>query len=228
MRPAPGPGALHPENGRDADHVVFVHGLDGGPDRWRDQIDRLPAEYTGHAPPLRGLDDDAPFRVAGAADGVLAHLDAVGGETAHVVGHSIGGLIALQLAATHPDRVARLVLSGSPVRIGQLRAAAQRAIVRAMPRRAFTGPYGRDRQLRVLAGLAGADLRSAAAHVRSPTLIMVGELDRPHLPASGILRRTVPASRRVIVPHAGHSLPTAHAADFAALVADFLENGDIG
>jgi len=44
------------------------------------------------------------------ADDIAALLDALAIERAHVVGASLGGLISLELAATHPDRVASLVL----------------------------------------------------------------------------------------------------------------------
>lgn len=42
-------------------------------------------------------------------------LDALGIERAHVVGHHTGGVIALELAAAHPRRVSRLVLSSTPL-----------------------------------------------------------------------------------------------------------------
>ena len=42
-----------------------------------------------------------------------AFLDAVGVERATIVGHSMGGLVALRFALDHPDRVTRLVLAGT-------------------------------------------------------------------------------------------------------------------
>jgi non-heme chloroperoxidase len=46
---------------------------------------------------------------------VVAFLDAVGIERASVVGHSLGSFIARRVAETHPERVTRLVLTGSAV-----------------------------------------------------------------------------------------------------------------
>jgi pimeloyl-ACP methyl ester carboxylesterase len=51
-----------------------------------------------------------PFSIPNQAADALALLDHLGVSRAHVVGHSYGGDIALQLAADHPDRVASLVL----------------------------------------------------------------------------------------------------------------------
>jgi pimeloyl-ACP methyl ester carboxylesterase len=44
---------------------------------------------------------------------VLAVLDAAGIGRAHVLGISLGGMVAQELAITHPDRVDRLVLVGT-------------------------------------------------------------------------------------------------------------------
>jgi pimeloyl-ACP methyl ester carboxylesterase len=51
-----------------------------------------------------------PTSVAVQAEDAVGLLDHVGADRAHVVGHSLGGAIALELAAQHPTRVASLVL----------------------------------------------------------------------------------------------------------------------
>jgi pimeloyl-ACP methyl ester carboxylesterase len=54
--------------------------------------------------------DAGPTSVAEQAEDAVGLLDHVGADHAHVVGHSLGGAIALELAAQHPTRVASLVL----------------------------------------------------------------------------------------------------------------------
>ncbi|HET9016244.1 MAG TPA: alpha/beta hydrolase [Thermomicrobiaceae bacterium] len=57
--------------------------------------------------------ETAPYTVTDMADDGVRLLDALGIERAHVLGHSMGGFIALQFALNHPERVDHLVLVGT-------------------------------------------------------------------------------------------------------------------
>ncbi len=68
-----------------------------------------------------------PFTVAELADAVLAIVDEAGGGAFHVAGVSLGGTVALELAAAHPDRARSLFDSCSGARIGTPEGWADRA-----------------------------------------------------------------------------------------------------
>jgi non-heme chloroperoxidase len=78
----------------------------------------LPARYHAYALDQRGHGDSARpaccYTVDDFAADAVAFLDAVGIERAVLVGHSGSAFTARRVAVTHPERVARLVLSGSP------------------------------------------------------------------------------------------------------------------
>jgi pimeloyl-ACP methyl ester carboxylesterase len=97
--------------------VVLVHGVTDNADTWRSVHGGLAAETRAHAVDLpgHGLSDfpDHPLTVAEMADAVIAYLDAAGVSAAVVVGNSLGGGVALGLAARDPSRIRAVVTLGS-------------------------------------------------------------------------------------------------------------------
>jgi pimeloyl-ACP methyl ester carboxylesterase len=78
----------------------------------------LAGDFHCLAPDLLGLGDtetppDADWSLRAQAAMIVAFLDRLGVERAHVVGHDHGGALAQLLAAEHPDRVGRLVLANA-------------------------------------------------------------------------------------------------------------------
>lgn len=96
------------------DPVLFVQGVGVHGDGWRPQIDVLAEHHRCVAFDHRGIGastgDGASITVERLADDARAILDAAGIDVAHVVGHSLGGMIAAELAITHPARVRSLSL----------------------------------------------------------------------------------------------------------------------
>ncbi len=94
--------------------VLLIQGVGVHGNGWRPQVDGLAAEFTCITFDNRGVGQStpagAPITVAQMADDARAVLDAARMESAHVVGHSLGGLVALQLALLDRARVRSLTL----------------------------------------------------------------------------------------------------------------------
>ena len=95
--------------------VLFLHGFGGDLDNWLFNLDAVAAaapvialDLPGHGQSDARLPGDATL--ADLAGFVLHFLDGLGVERVHVVGHSMGGAIAAQMALAAPRRVASLVL----------------------------------------------------------------------------------------------------------------------
>ncbi len=95
--------------------IVFIHGAGISSWMWREQLAAL-AGFQGLAVDLPGHGNSAApwVSVPDAADAVANTIlrQAPGGR-AHVVGLSLGGVVALQLLAQHPDTVDRMLVSGT-------------------------------------------------------------------------------------------------------------------
>jgi 3-oxoadipate enol-lactonase len=94
--------------------VVLVHGLGYARWGWEPVSDPLAERFDTVLLDNRGIGESAappgPYTVAEMAGDVLSVLDEAGLERTHVVGTSLGGMIAQELALAAPERVEKLVL----------------------------------------------------------------------------------------------------------------------
>jgi 4,5:9,10-diseco-3-hydroxy-5,9,17-trioxoandrosta-1(10),2-diene-4-oate hydrolase len=107
--------------GDGAETLILLHGAGPGVSGWSNFAGNL-EHYAGH---FRTLIVDMPgfgksahpaeydrSYLRYAADAVVSLMDELGITSAHVLGNSLGGSVAVRLVLTHPDRVRRLVLMG--------------------------------------------------------------------------------------------------------------------
>ena len=113
-----GPHRIHYWTAGEGPPLVLVHGVASSAADWTPLFHKLKQSHRIYAPDLLGYgDSDAPrdsdYSVATQTDIVRGFLDAMHLQQPDVAGVSMGGWIALKLAAEHPDRVRRLVLISS-------------------------------------------------------------------------------------------------------------------
>ncbi len=95
--------------------LVLLHGIGTSALEWNRAMQALARGRSVYAPDLLQPErrDHAGYSPASLADFVAEFMDAVGIERASVVGNSLGGLVALRLALSRPDRVDALGLVDS-------------------------------------------------------------------------------------------------------------------
>ncbi|MBY0490146.1 MAG: alpha/beta hydrolase [Gemmatimonadaceae bacterium] len=163
--------------------VLLLQCVGAQGEAWRPQAEFLAQTYRTITVDNRGMAQSvpasAPITVAQMAEDARVILDAEGITRAHVVGHSLGGPVAMQLALDAPDRVASLALlctfangrAAAPLTWRMLSLGARTRIgSRASRRRAFLGliaPPGRIDEFAAradrLAELFGHDLADQPA-----------------------------------------------------------------
>jgi pyruvate dehydrogenase E2 component (dihydrolipoamide acetyltransferase) len=94
--------------------VILIHGFGGDLDNWLFNIDALAENATvyaldlpGHGQSVKALAEPGLAAMTAALAGFM---DTLGIASAHLVGHSMGGAIAMRMAADHPGKVTSLTL----------------------------------------------------------------------------------------------------------------------
>ncbi|NQW53393.1 MAG: pyrimidine utilization protein D [Rhodospirillales bacterium] len=142
---------VHESDRADAATVLLSAGRGGAASYWTPQLEALAARYrvitydqcgTGRA---RATQLPAGHAIADMADEVLEILDATATESCHFVGHALGGLVGVDLALRHPNRVRSLTVVNGwatadahtrrcfEIRVALLKGAGPEAYVRAQP-----------------------------------------------------------------------------------------------
>jgi pimeloyl-ACP methyl ester carboxylesterase len=97
--------------------IVLIHGITGRSDQWEPAIEHLAEGHTVLAPDLLGHGESAKprgdYSLGAYASAVRDTMVALGFDRATIVGHSLGGGIAMQFAYQFPERTERLVLVSS-------------------------------------------------------------------------------------------------------------------
>jgi pyruvate dehydrogenase E2 component (dihydrolipoyllysine-residue acetyltransferase) len=238
------------------DPVVLLHGFGGDLNNWLFNTDKLAERRRVYALDLPGHGESSKHVGAGDLEAFAeargGFLDAVGAARAHLVGHSMGGAVALAYALAHPDRVASLTLV-APAGLGEdIHPDHIDGFVAAERRRELKGVLGllfADQGLvsrkpvddvpryKRLDGVEAALRQVAGAMYPSgrQTVVLTGELDRLQAPALVVWRgqdRILPAAhaealagraRVEVLVGAGHSPHMEAANEVNRLVGGFLD-----
>ena len=240
--------------------LVFFHGPWGL--HWNPFLDALAQHFTVHAPEHPGTSPGAPddiYHLDGLWDLILCYdelLEQLGLESAALVGHSFGAMVACEMAAAYPRRAGRLAIidplgfwrDDAPVRNWmllnpqELAAAIFLDPASAGARRMFAHAEG-DEEARVTAqiGLTWAmgatgkflwpipdkGLKKRIHRVKAPTLLIWGAEDQLVSPVyAEDFLRHIADARVETVAQAGHAPHLEQPAAVAALVRDFLRQTD--
>jgi pimeloyl-ACP methyl ester carboxylesterase len=215
--------------------LVFIHGLGGNADRWRLQMETLSNNYRVLAMDLRGHGQsgywaDVPVSIRAFADDVIALLDRLCLEQAHICGLSLGGMIALEIFARYAPRVKSLILADTTAffpppqaqeellgLFDRLDMAAWAALLAGRILRREAPAEQRQEVIQMLAanrrdlyraGLVAAldsDYRWVLPLIDLPTLILVGEEDQATpIGYAEYLQANIRGSVLQVIPQAAH------------------------
>ncbi|WP_243398085.1 alpha/beta fold hydrolase [Deinococcus koreensis] len=215
--------------------IVLIHGLSGSSRWWRRNLSALTREHQVFVLDLTGYGSARRQRALGvraSARIVAEWLRQSALTEVTLIGHSMGGHIAIHVAALAPQRVDTLILAGAS---GLLKVPLYRSVLN-LPRALVSG---RKRFLPQVFGDAlragplnllrsGRDLlkdsvQDILPEIQARTLIIWGERDAlVPLPVGQMLAGAIRGARLEVIPRAGHIVMVDDAERFNTLVLDFI------
>ncbi len=239
--------------------VLFLHGWMGSWRYWLPTMRALSDQYRTYSFNFAGFGgsntNGGRLGIDYYADQVMRFLDTMGIERVMLVGHSMGGMVALKTALDHPRRIGRLVTVGAPISGTSLswllkltsRPELARTFVR-MPQlrrfmfRRFLGETADPAEYEILddsekstsatlshtvLSMWRTDLRPELRRLAVPTLIVHGNRDEVVNPDQVRLFGTVPAAQVALLPDRRHFPFLEDEASFNLLLRRFLNNEPI-
>jgi pimeloyl-ACP methyl ester carboxylesterase len=211
-------------SGSGAPALVFIHGLGGSTATWDGVVAELSPSFTTIAIDLLGhgqspVPEDPALYTRDAAladlDDVLTTIDG----PAVLVGHSLGGYLALAHAATRPGATAGVVVlnTGPGFRDPEKREGWNERSRRNAHR------FGVPLQATYLNLQEDSVVMERLADMATPTLVLAGSADREEYTVSGqYLERKMPHARLHVIVDGEHNMQESHAVDVAAAISVFV------
>ena len=256
---------LHYDVQGDGPPLLFLHGLGARADTWAPQVARFAPRYRTIAVDFRGSGASrdrahpaGPFSIPQFAADVRALLEHLGARPAHVVGLSLGGMVAFQLAVDAPAciRTLTIVNSGPAVVVRTLaerwamlvrrvitHVAGPAAFAKILAPKLFPKPEHGALREEFQAMMAANDRAAYAATLKAilgwsvvdriggivaPTLVVAGDQDYTPVAAKESYVRLMPNARLAVVADSHHALPMEAPERFNAVLAAFLDQVDAG
>jgi 3-oxoadipate enol-lactonase len=235
--------------------LLLIHGAQGSSVEWKPQLEPLGQHFRLIAPDVRGhgasAQTDSPYSMDLFADDMAALLDALGIESAFVLGHSMGGAVAQALAARHPAKVRRLILAETNYGFEdypmlRMATTASAPLFRLMGIRRFVALAIRQMGVKDEADKhlledafapqvanpanfwniwrANNDYKGRAAlgRIGCPTLVMVGAKNKVTHGMGQHMADTIPGAKMIVIPDAGHMVNWDNARAFNDAVIRFF------
>ncbi len=221
--------------------IILLHGFVNSSALWNDTIAAFQQDYRLYALDLPGHGQSPPripWKLREVAEIVAAWLRLLEIERATLIGHSMGGALAMLLAAARPDLVKRLVLvnpAGLPIQRPVLRAFTRAGLgfsLRQHARVANDAVSPRSQQALALWQAAedvlACDLRPELGAIGCPTTLIwgTGDLLLP-LQSAVILQRLISGSELILLPNLRHRPHRANPQIFQAILRDVLTREDV-
>ncbi len=247
---------MHYETHGEGEPLLLLHGLGSSTSDWEHQVPTFSEKFHVIAPSLRGFGEtdkpSGPYSMTQYANDAFALLDHLNIKACHVLGFSMGGAIAFQMAVQNQHRVHTLtILNSQPgfevdhwskhlfvlSRIAMAKIVGMERMARFLSKRLFPEPnqehlrntmrirHGtndKDSYLAALNALKGWNVREWIAGLHMPTLVVAAEHDYTSIEDKKLFVSELPNARLEVIEGSRHATHVDRSQQFNELVMKFL------
>lgn len=202
----------------------YLHGLGQSADSWDKVIAATEAPENSVCPELAQLlsGKTAVYSALYSAFSEMCNAEA---EKITLCGLSLGGVLALNYAIIHPEKVRALVLIAAQYKMPARLLKLQNALFHLMPRSMFrqTG-FGKREFISLCNSMAVLDFSASLSRVTCPVLVICGGKDSANKKASIELAESLPHAQFKEIPGAGHEVNLETPVELAGLLREFYNS----
>ena len=237
--------------------VILLHGLGSSTRDWEAQVEALSQQYQVITCDTRGHGQSGkppgPYSASGFAQDLIGLMEALSLESAHIIGLSMGGMIAFQLAADAPGRLRSMtIINFGPEMVShtfkeRVQVWIRFAVVNLMGMKGM-GKYLADRlfpeddQLEIrevfitrwaennqraykdaMRSIVGWSVADKLAEMDIPTLVIASEFDYTPVAEKEAYIAKMPNAELRVIPNARHAVPAGRPDEVNAILLDWLD-----
>jgi 3-oxoadipate enol-lactonase len=240
----------------DAETIILIHGIAESGEAWHAWVPHLARRYKVIRLDLRGFGDSTPmpldyeWSIDALADDLDAFVTRLDLGRVHLVGAKLGGLISMKFAATRPQKMHTLIVSGATVKLGFLAPSIPEKVRRmkeesirawaestmrdrlgsGLPREAvdwwidLMGKAPKDSVLGVYRMLPAVDITADLPNITAPTLVMTSTKSGYYGTSEAFAnwQKNISDSELVLIPDDSFHISASYPDACASRAAEFL------
>ena len=143
----------------------------------------------------------------------------------NLVGLSLGGILAIDYAIFHPEKVNSITLCGVPYEMPKKLLKIQNFIFKFMPKRTFENMgVSKENFIQLTNSMAELNIKEKISKLKCHTLVICGEKDSANLESANKLNENIKNSELKIIKNSGHEVNIDAPEKFAKIIKEFLVN----
>ena len=183
---------------------ILIHGSGHKAISWQETISYMKDQKDILCPDLCSILNGQDATYENLYTSFVEYCSRIDGQI-HLVGLSLGGIIAMNYALDFPEKVKTLVVIGTPHKIPKVAFEIQNVIFRFFPKSVFKEmAFDKKDTFALGNSMKNLDFSGRVGAIQCPTLLLCGEKDGANLKSARFLAQNIPGAELQILQHTGH------------------------